>query len=146
MDSIVTLIGEVRSPRELTHFECLSALGRLLKNGSKALRRPQGERKSPMELGRGSAHAEPFDCVQDMLVEHREGFFSSLLTLSGQVIPEETTAVLVVVTIDTEVLPVASVAGVVVVVAIPMMHRQQMEIRLVKLARALGTDPAMQFK
>ncbi len=39
----------------------LLGISRLLKNSSDTLRRAQGERKTAMKLGRGSAHAEPVE-------------------------------------------------------------------------------------
>jgi len=52
--------------------------------------------------------------------------------------------VLVPVAVDAEVLPVAAVGRVVVAVAVLSVDGQQVEIRAVELARALGADPAVE--
>ena len=57
---------------------------RLLKNPRIALRRAQGERKSTMKSGRVSAHAEPFDFAQDMLVEAWGGVFQRPASVPGR--------------------------------------------------------------
>src|ERR1041384_5416246 len=64
--------------------------------------------------------------------------------LAGEVVPEDAPRVLVLVAVDAEVLPVAPVGRVVVVVAVPMVDRQQVEVRAVELPGALGADPAVE--
>jgi hypothetical protein len=51
--------------------------------------------------------------------------------------------VLGLVAIHAEVLPVAAVAGIVVVIPILVMNREQVEVSLVELASAARTDPAV---
>ena len=70
----------------------------------------------------------------------------STLDFPGEIIPEQATAVLVVVAIDAEVFPVAAVRRVVVVVAVLVVHGEQVEIRRVELTCALGANPAVDFQ
>src|SRR5262245_13202945 len=63
-----------------------------------------------------------------------------------QVIAEQPAAVLVLVAIDAEVLPVAAVGRVVVVVAVLVVDGEKVEIRGFELASALRANPAVQAK
>lgn len=53
---------------------------------------------------------------------------------------------LVVVTLDAEVFPVAAIRWVIGVVAILVMNRQQVKVPGIELPSALGTNPVMQFQ
>jgi hypothetical protein len=53
---------------------------------------------------------------------------------------------LVVMTVHTEVLPVAAVGRIVMVITVAMVNGEELEIVLLKLPAALGADPAMQFQ
>lgn len=68
--------------------------------------------------------------------------FASLV-IAAQVVGKHLTAVLRVVAIDAEVLPVATVGRVVVMIPIPVVYREKVKVRSFELARAAGTDPAM---
>src|SRR5690242_7873455 len=63
---------------------------------------------------------------------------------TGQVITEDATRVLVLVTVDAEILPVAAVGRVVLVVPVLVMDGEEMEVRAIELPRALGADPPVQ--
>src|SRR5262249_59905619 len=52
--------------------------------------------------------------------------------------------VLVVVAVDAEVLPVAAVGRVVVVVAVLVVHGEEVQVGALELARTLGADPAVE--
>src|SRR5262245_9310065 len=66
--------------------------------------------------------------------------------LAGQVVAEEARRVLGVVAVDAEVLPVAAVGGVVVVVAVLVVDGEQVEVRGLEVASALGAHPAVQLE
>lgn len=53
---------------------------------------------------------------------------------------------LIIMTVDAEVFPVAAILGVVVVVAVLVVDRQQLQVFPFKLTAAFGADPAVQFK
>src|SRR5690348_16849364 len=63
-----------------------------------------------------------------------------------QIVGEEVAAVLVVVAVRAQVLPVRAVGWIVVVVAVPVVDGQQVEVRGVELARALRADPPVQLE
>ena len=52
----------------------------------------------------------------------------------------------VIMTVDTEIFPVAAIFRVIVVIAVPVMHRQQVQVFPLKFTAALGTDPAVQLE
>jgi len=53
---------------------------------------------------------------------------------------------LIIMTVDAEVFPVAAILGVVVVVAVLVVDRQQLQVFTFKLAATLGADPAMNLE
>src|SRR5262249_12931383 len=64
--------------------------------------------------------------------------------LAAQIVAEQPDAVLRVVAVDAEVLPVAPVRRVVGVVAVAVMDGEEMEVGAIELARAARADPAVQ--
>lgn len=68
---------------------------------------------------------------------------SSLPIFALQVLPQHAAAVFVIVAPDAEVLPVAPVGGIVVMIPVPMVHREEVQIGEIELAAALGADPPM---
>ena len=66
------------------------------------------------------------------------------LVAPAQVVGQDLAAVLVLVAVDAEVLPVAAIGRVVAVIAVLVMDGEQVQVRRVEFARALRTDPAMQ--
>jgi hypothetical protein len=54
--------------------------------------------------------------------------------------------VLVVMTVNTEIFPVAPVLGVVVVIAVPVMDGEEVEVVKLELPTAFCTDPAMDLE
>src|SRR6266567_1541148 len=63
-----------------------------------------------------------------------------------QVVGQDGAAVLVVVAVGAEVLPVAPVGRIVVVVAVPVVDGEELEVVLIELPAALGADPAMELE
>src|SRR5512139_956407 len=63
---------------------------------------------------------------------------------AAQVVGEDVAAVLVVMAVGAEVLPIAAIGWIVVMIAVAMMDGQQMQGAGIELARALGADPSMQ--
>src|SRR5262249_19848533 len=68
----------------------------------------------------------------------------SVVVPPREVLGEHAAAVLVVVAVDAEVLPVAAVGRVVVMVTVAVVDGEQVQVRALELARALGADPAVQ--
>jgi hypothetical protein len=64
----------------------------------------------------------------------------------SQIISEKSPAVLVIMTIDTKILPVRTVGRVVPVIAVFVMHCEEMPVDGVKLSAAFGTDQAVDFQ
>jgi hypothetical protein len=63
----------------------------------------------------------------------------------AQILTEKAPAVLVLVTIDAEILPVGTIRRVIPVVAVFMMNGQELAVLIVELSSALGTDEAVDF-
>ncbi len=64
----------------------------------------------------------------------------------GKVFGKDLTAVLVIVAVDAEVLPVASILGVVVMVAVLVMHREEPQFFPRELPAAFGADVPVYFR
>ena len=62
---------------------------------------------------------------------------------AAQIVAEPAAGVFVVVAVYAQVFPVASVRGVVLVVPVPVVNRQEVKVVLVELHPALGADPAV---
>ena len=60
-----------------------------------------------------------------------------------EVISQEAAAVLVFMAVDAEILPVATIRGIVAGIAVFVMDGQQFQIRAIELASAFGAYPAM---
>jgi hypothetical protein len=52
----------------------------------------------------------------------------------------------IIVAMGAEILPIRSIGGVIVVVAVPVMYGQEVEARLIELTTALGADRAMDLQ
>jgi hypothetical protein len=78
----------------------------------------------------------------------REGLSKLELFVTGpmQVVGKDGPAMFVVMTVHTEVLPVAAVGRVVMVIAVAVVNGEKLKIVLFELPAALGADPAMQFQ
>jgi len=63
-----------------------------------------------------------------------------------QIISEKPPAVLVVMTINTEVLPVGAVGGIVPVIPVFMVHRQKIPVFELELSAAFGADQSVDFQ
>jgi hypothetical protein len=63
-----------------------------------------------------------------------------------QIISKKSPAVLVIMTIDTKILPIRAVSRVVPVIAVFVMDREEMPVTGVKLSAALGADQAVDFQ
>lgn len=53
---------------------------------------------------------------------------------------------LIIMAVNTEVFPIAAIFGVVVVIAVPVVDGQQMQIVTFKLTSTFGADPTMQLE
>jgi len=69
---------------------------------------------------------------------------SSIIT--PEIVTEETPAVLIFMTVDTEILPVGAIRGIISAVAILMVDRQKMPVFVFKLSSAFGADKPVPFK
>jgi hypothetical protein len=76
-----------------------------------------------------------------ILCRKRESFI-----LGAQIVTKHTPAVLVLVTIDTEIFPVGTIRRIISVVAVFVMNSQEMAVLVFKLPSAFGTDKAMNLK
>src|ERR1043166_3908570 len=68
------------------------------------------------------------------------------LFLTAEVIGQDAAAMLVLVAVRAEVLPIAAVGRIVVVVAVFVVHREQMQVGLIELARALCANPSVDLQ
>ena len=69
-----------------------------------------------------------------------------MTTLFLQIIGKQSPAVLIIMAIDTKVLPVGAVCRVVLVIAVFVMHCEQMTVLGVEFSAAFGADEAMDFQ
>ena len=69
-----------------------------------------------------------------------KGFENSALTILTEIITEQSPAVLIVVAVDTEVLPVGAVRGVVPVIPVLMVNGEEVSVLIIKLPGTLCTD------
>jgi hypothetical protein len=73
------------------------------------------------------------------------GVIQSLI-VTAQIVTQQTPAVLIVVTIGTQIFPVGTVRWIISVVSISMMNGQEMPILIFKLSSAFSTDEPVYFK
>src|SRR4030065_100325 len=77
-------------------------------------------------------------CGQPLILE--------LLIFSAEMITEKTPAVLIIMTIDTEVFPIGTIRGIISGVPIFMMDSQKLPVFRFKLSSAFGADEVVNFK
>ncbi len=66
--------------------------------------------------------------------------------LFAEILPQHSPAMFIIVTMIAEVFPIGTVGGVVMMVPIAMMHRQQLDVGCIEFPPALGADRAVDFQ
>ena len=75
-----------------------------------------------------------------------EAILAKALIICPEIVTEPAPAVLILMTIDTEIFPVRAIGGIIPAVSIPMMNGQKMPVSIFKLSSAFGANEPVLFK